>query len=438
MGKFIITGPDGKEYEVHAPDGATEADVLAYAKSQFWNAAPPRKTIQDVSPFDQNIVNRGDVFYPFGTEKDTGKEVLAWPHAVKNIVEGAMMPGHLLSGGTVTPDEMMTGAMAITPGGRGIVQSKMRPKTSKEVKAPATKLYGEVEQSPAILAPKDSLDLLTGLEAMLRDESILLSGYPKVRTILQDLKRYKGSEIPMKRLMAHLRVLNKDVGKDEARVAGIVSDYIKEHFAKNTVPEAIDDFAKLKQADTLWAKGKTLKLMENSIEKAKHAPVGFESGLRNEFRKILNKVIDEKLYVPADVKKAIELVVDGSASTAVLRKIGKLGPGIGNQTNMLVTGLLGGAGVTGMATGNPAIAAAAAATSVAGAAAQQGARKATISAAQDTLAKQGGLTPTGQHRVPIAPTNALPKMLSPQMGGGEYPPGHPLRGLLFDEYGPFL
>jgi hypothetical protein len=35
MAKFRITGPDGGTYEVNAPDGASEADVLAYAKQNL-------------------------------------------------------------------------------------------------------------------------------------------------------------------------------------------------------------------------------------------------------------------------------------------------------------------------------------------------------------------------------------------------------------------
>ncbi|MGC4395988.1 hypothetical protein [Hydrogenophaga sp. T2] len=38
MPKYRITGPDGATYEINAPDGASEQDVLAYAKQNF---APP-------------------------------------------------------------------------------------------------------------------------------------------------------------------------------------------------------------------------------------------------------------------------------------------------------------------------------------------------------------------------------------------------------------
>ena len=35
MGKFTVTGPDGKAYDVTAPDGATEEEIIAYVQNQI-------------------------------------------------------------------------------------------------------------------------------------------------------------------------------------------------------------------------------------------------------------------------------------------------------------------------------------------------------------------------------------------------------------------
>ena len=35
MAKYVITAPDGEEYEVNAPEGATEQEVLAYVQSNY-------------------------------------------------------------------------------------------------------------------------------------------------------------------------------------------------------------------------------------------------------------------------------------------------------------------------------------------------------------------------------------------------------------------
>ena len=41
MATFIVTAPDGKEYEIEAPEGASEAQVLAYAKENY--SKPPEQ-----------------------------------------------------------------------------------------------------------------------------------------------------------------------------------------------------------------------------------------------------------------------------------------------------------------------------------------------------------------------------------------------------------
>lgn len=41
MPKFVVTAPDGKEYEIEAPDGATEQQVLDYVKANYAGAAAP-------------------------------------------------------------------------------------------------------------------------------------------------------------------------------------------------------------------------------------------------------------------------------------------------------------------------------------------------------------------------------------------------------------
>jgi hypothetical protein len=35
MPKYRVTSPTGETFEVTAPDGASEADVMAYAQAQF-------------------------------------------------------------------------------------------------------------------------------------------------------------------------------------------------------------------------------------------------------------------------------------------------------------------------------------------------------------------------------------------------------------------
>jgi uncharacterized protein YdbL (DUF1318 family) len=56
MGTYVVTAPDGKEYEVTAPEGATQAEILEYVKQNYTSAtatpppvAEPRSVGQELS-----------------------------------------------------------------------------------------------------------------------------------------------------------------------------------------------------------------------------------------------------------------------------------------------------------------------------------------------------------------------------------------------------
>jgi len=49
MSKYIITAPDGNKYEVNAPEGATQEQILAYARSKFSAPQETREQIMEES-----------------------------------------------------------------------------------------------------------------------------------------------------------------------------------------------------------------------------------------------------------------------------------------------------------------------------------------------------------------------------------------------------
>ena len=63
MPTYIVTGPDGREYEIEAPDGATEADVFAYAQQNYQSAgtpqaeAPPVRTAAELTGITDEQLN---------------------------------------------------------------------------------------------------------------------------------------------------------------------------------------------------------------------------------------------------------------------------------------------------------------------------------------------------------------------------------------------
>lgn len=65
MPRFRITGPDGRNYEVNAPEGATQADVLAYVQQQAGQQAPsPQQRAMDATRAQQDAERIGEMSWP--------------------------------------------------------------------------------------------------------------------------------------------------------------------------------------------------------------------------------------------------------------------------------------------------------------------------------------------------------------------------------------
>lgn len=70
-----------------------------------------------------------------------------------------------------------------------------------------------------------------------------------------------------------------------------------------------------------WSRAKKVGLVESAIKAAQNYPSGVESGLRNQFRTLLNGKKTAKLF-SAEERKAMQAVVNGGAAVQALRVLG--------------------------------------------------------------------------------------------------------------------
>lgn len=70
-----------------------------------------------------------------------------------------------------------------------------------------------------------------------------------------------------------------------------------------------------------WSKAKKVGVIEAAIAKAQNYPSGLESGLRNQFRSLLNNRATSKLFTKAE-QQALRAVVNGTAPVNALRSLG--------------------------------------------------------------------------------------------------------------------
>ena len=86
MPRYEISAPDGRKFEITAPEGATQEEVLAYAQSNF-GPAPEETGILSggISALARGISSFGDVGSGynlagqkmFGTDQDVAKQMQA-------------------------------------------------------------------------------------------------------------------------------------------------------------------------------------------------------------------------------------------------------------------------------------------------------------------------------------------------------------------------
>ncbi|BAQ93886.1 hypothetical protein [uncultured Mediterranean phage uvMED] len=137
-------------------------------------------------------------------------------------------------------------------------------------------------------------------------------------------------------------------GDQDAFVAREVTDFIDD-FIDNLKPsqltkgnaEAIGPI--IKRARQFWTTMKKSEVVQNALEKADRSASGFENGIRNEMRSILNNKKKAASFSKAE-KEIMEEIVKGSFMGNLYRRIGRFGFGRGPQTTMLGSSVAAGAG----------------------------------------------------------------------------------------------
>lgn len=101
MPKFRITAPDGKSYEVNAPDGASQQDVLAYAQAHYQQPDAAPKVWQPVKRTPQDITDNAEAYslqHPVTDDMNLRQQFAAG--LGKSMYDTARGVGQLVSGDT--------------------------------------------------------------------------------------------------------------------------------------------------------------------------------------------------------------------------------------------------------------------------------------------------------------------------------------------------
>ena len=201
-------------------------------------------------------------------------------------------------------------------------------------------------------------------------------------------------DLDILRRQAQIPAGNTSIPTEAAIGSGLVNGI--DDVLNTAAPSLSGDVAK---ARSMWGQLRRTETIDEAIRRGETAASGAENGIRNEIRAILKNKNRLKGFSAEEIK-AMERVVNGTMSANLLKKIGKFGPGIAQQTNHLgATMGGGGGGAAGAMIGGPVGAAiGAVAVPSIGYAAQKLAERSTRKGAEmlRALTASGGVLPKGK------------------------------------------
>lgn len=232
----------------------------------------------------------------------------------------------------------------------------------KQLRSEASRIYKEIDDSGLRVKKTDFLELGAKLSETARKSGYDPNLTPKIKGFLERLQNdyekgnYKITDIDQLRKVAQVPANAIDNATEAAigsRMIGVIDDFLDGQGAKLSKTYGADIGKKYKDARALTARVKKSELVDEAVFKANEAASGFENGLRNEIRSILKSKKKRRGFTGDEIK-AMQQITQGGTMENTFKRLGKLGFGTDQQTNVLL-GMIG-AGAGGAALGPAGIA----------------------------------------------------------------------------------
>jgi len=315
----------------------------------------PAPTLQERVGFDPDVQRLGLLPYPKGALK--GQEGPAdwtdWvaPEALVGAVEAAALPGHVYQGGQYTGEDALNLAGSfVAPLGanvkRGAVTKSRFMKdapTENQLKIRENGLWDDVRKSDITASNDDYSDFILGLDDTLYNEGYSPDLHKKIKKTIKSITKYQNDTLDPKKLQV-IRELIKDAAASkvskERRLVSLVLEKSFDDFVEKSTPEAfVEKWKAARRSTFLHRRTQTI---QDVIDKAHNSASGFENGLRNGFRSILNSDTSMRLnkFTPDEVR-LMESIVQGTSGGKIIRFLGKFGLGANRGLGSWLGGMAG-------------------------------------------------------------------------------------------------
>lgn len=376
MPKYRIQSPDGRTFEVNAPEGASRDDILSKVQTHAEENPPsaPISTSESSQNFFTDLANPNpDTWYgtllPLAREKD-GSRRLGAPLVLQDTVRAITAPGRALKGEIPYDMDALArearGTAAVAVGGpmapalarstakvaqevagspvmadvvksakdfvgraAYTIQTKAPQMTREQIQEMARAGYRQAENAGVIISRKSMEDFVNSLE----NGPNKLKGYdpdvtPKTARILQAIrKKAEAGPVTLESLEGLRSVatgarMTKDL--NEGRLAGDIvtkmDDFVEgldaTGLSAGDVQEAIPA---LTNARRLWKVNAKLREIEEIIDTAED--LGDPRHIRNKFRALIRNRRKFNRFNEAEKK-----IISRIARTGTLEGLGKLAP----------------------------------------------------------------------------------------------------------------
>ena len=350
MPKFEITSPDGRLFEVTAPAGASQDEVLAYAQQNF--GQPKGSTVgQKALGVGEAALSAGTgvIGQLVGNIAGVGKEVLTGDfgkgtaektaqqvqQALTYQPRGQVAP-QILEGLQTAVEESKLAPTPITGTANIGFRTKAKIPSASDIKGQATQLYKQIDDAGVLIKSEPYNQFVNEVKVDIGSK-VREARNPKIADAIKELDEATGSAKTLQKmqdLRESISSLKMSSEPSDRMFAGKIveklDDFMEKLDTSKLVAPAQGDLEAIKlvpQARNLWKQARKSEMLDEIYRKAEikatdpYDDVEFATKLRAEFKNLAaNK--NKLRGFSAEEVKAIEDAAKGGKVENALRAFG--------------------------------------------------------------------------------------------------------------------
>ena len=351
MPRFEITAPDGRLFEVTAPEGASQAEVLAYAQQNF--SQPPQSSVgQKALGVGEAALSAGTgvISQLLGNVAGVGKEVLTGDFGKGTAEKTAQQVQQALTyqpRGQVAPQileglqtAVEASKIAPTPitGPANIgFRTKAKVPLASDIKAQASQLYKQIDDAGVVIKADPYNNFVNNVKSTI-GVKVREARNPKIVDVFKELDEARDAPITLQKMqdlrssISELKMASEKSDRNfSGKIVEQLDEFVESLDATKLVAPVKGDLEAIKlvpQARNLWKQSRKSELLDEIYKNAgirasdPFDDVAFSTKLRSEFKNLATNKNKLRGFSAEEVK-AIEDAAKGGKIENALRAFGR-------------------------------------------------------------------------------------------------------------------